>query len=85
MAYAAKRLPVQLGPAAWNTILGPRPHGPALTGANTADFVIVGGGFAGLTAARRLTQLAPGSKITVLEAGAIAEGAAGRNSGFMID
>uniref|UniRef100_UPI0035149B4F NAD(P)/FAD-dependent oxidoreductase n=1 Tax=Cognatishimia sp. TaxID=2211648 RepID=UPI0035149B4F len=47
--------------------------------------VIVGGGFAGLTAARRLTQLAPGSKITVLEAGAIAEGAAGRNSGFMID
>ena len=51
----------------------------------TADFVVVGGGFAGLSAARRLTQLQPGARIVVLEAGRIAEGAAGRNSGFMID
>ena len=51
----------------------------------TADFVVVGAGFAGLAAARRLTQLAPGARIAVLEAGRIAEGAAGRNSGFMID
>ena len=51
----------------------------------TADFVIVGGGFAGLSAARRILHLEPGARVTVIEAGRIAEGAAGRNSGFMID
>ncbi|WP_244743369.1 NAD(P)/FAD-dependent oxidoreductase [Mesorhizobium sp. L-8-10] len=46
---------------------------------------MVGAGFAGLSAARRLTQLQPGARIVVLEAGRVAEGSAGRNSGFMID
>ena len=85
MEFKAKRLPVQLGPAAWNSILGTRPSAPVLSGSRTADFVVVGGGFAGLTAARRLSQLVPGAGIAVLEAGQIANGAAGRNSGFMID
>ena len=84
-SYSARRLPVQLGPAAWNAILGPQPAARQLNGDRTADFVVVGGGFAGLSAARRLTQLQPGSSIVVIEAGRVAEGAAGRNSGFMID
>lgn len=83
--YAAKRLPLQLGPAAWNAILRPQAERPTLDGDQTADFVIVGAGFAGLSAARRLTQLQPGARIIVLEAGRVAEGSAGRNSGFMID
>ena len=83
--HSARRLPVQLGPAAWHAILGPQPPARGLEGDTTADFVVVGGGFAGLSAARRLTQLQPGARIVVLEAGRIAEGAAGRNSGFMID
>ena len=83
--HSARRLPIQLGPAAWNAILGPQPPARMLEGDGTADFVIVGGGFAGLSAARRLTQLQPGARIVVLEAGRIAEGAAGRNSGCMID
>ncbi|MEX0339067.1 MAG: NAD(P)/FAD-dependent oxidoreductase [Arenibacterium sp.] len=83
--YSARRLPVQLGPAAWNSILGAQPVARVLQGDRTADFVIIGAGFAGLSAARRLTQLAPGARIVVLEAGRVAEGAAGRNSGFMID
>lgn len=83
--HATRRLPVHLGPAAWNDILGPQPADRPLENDRTADFVIVGGGFAGLAAARRLTQLQPGSRIAVLEAGRIAQGAAGRNSGFMID
>ena len=83
--YQARRLPVQLGPAAWNVILGAQPAAQVLQGDRTADFVVIGAGFAGLSAARRLTQLAPGAQIVVLEAGRVAEGAAGRNSGFMID
>lgn len=81
----ARRLPGHRGVAGWNAIL-PDPGPPLhLDGSMTADFVVVGAGFAGLSAARRLTQLAPGAKVVVLEAGRIAEGAAGRNSGFMID
>ena len=83
--YCAKSLPVQRGPAAWNAILGPQPAALELDNDENADFVVVGGGFAGLSAARRIMQLQPQAKVTVLEAGRIAEGAAGRNSGFMID
>lgn len=82
---AVDRLPALPGPAAWNAILGPAPAYAPLDGANTADVVIVGAGFAGLSAARRLRQIAPRAKVVVLEAGRIAEGSAGRNSGFMID
>lgn len=83
--HPARRLPVQQGVAAWNAILGPQPPARALDTDQPADFTIIGGGFAGLSAARRLTQLQPGARIAVLEAGRVAEGAAGRNSGFMID
>ena len=81
----ADRLPALQGPAAWNLILGPAPERVPLTGARTADVVIVGAGFAGLSAARRLQQIDPRAAVTVLEAGRIAESSAGRNSGFMID
>ena len=81
----ARRLPIQRGPAAWNVILGPQPAPEVLASDLTADFVIVGAGFAGLSAARRLMQLQPGAKVVVLEAGRLAEAASGRNSGFMID
>lgn len=83
--YAARRTPVHLGPAAWSVLLPGQPAPEVLTGDLGADFVLVGGGFAGLSAARRLQQLNPGARIVVLEATRIAEGASGRNSGFMID
>lgn len=51
----------------------------------TADVAVIGAGFAGLSAARRLLQIDPGMKVVVLDAGRVAEGPAGRNSGFMID
>jgi len=81
----AARLPVHRGPAAWNAILPEQgPATPAI-GKLTADFAVVGAGFAGLAAARRLAQLAPDASIIVLDAGRVGEDAAGRNSGFMID
>ncbi len=83
--YRALRTPVQKGRAGWNAILGSLPPPQRLAENDTADFVVVGAGFAGLAAARRLTQIAPDARIAILEAGRIADGAAGRNSGFMID
>lgn len=83
--HAARRVPVHRGPAAWSAILPGQPAPEVLTGDVTADFAVVGGGFAGLSAARRLRELNPGASVVVLEAGRLAEGASGRNSGFMID
>jgi glycine/D-amino acid oxidase-like deaminating enzyme len=83
--YTARRTPVLRGPAAWSAILPAQDAPVELDGDQTADVVIVGAGFAGLSAAKRLLQLIPGARISVLEAGHIAEGASGRNSGFMID
>ena len=83
--FTAKRLPQHQGVAAWNAILGAQASPSPFEGNTTADIVIIGGGFAGLSSARRLKQLGPEARIILLEAGRIAEGAAGRNSGFMID
>jgi len=83
--YVAKRLPRHSGRAAWDAILRAPPPARPLQGNVTKDFTVIGGGFAGLSAARRLIQLNPTAKIVVLDAGRIGEGAAGRNSGFMID
>lgn len=83
--HTARRLPVQQGPAAWNRILGVQPAPRELQGNARADVAIIGAGFAGLSAARRVRQLQPEAKLAVLEAGRVAEGATGRNSGFMID
>ena len=80
-----KRLPKDPGPAAWNDILGARDPSPPLETKITADWIVIGAGFAGLAAARRLAQNCPGDRIVILEAKGIAEGPAGRNSGFMID
>jgi len=83
--FTARHLPMHRGPAAWSAILPGQPAAQVLEADTTADVVVVGAGFAGMAAARRLRQLEPQAKIVVLEAGRVAEGAAGRNSGFMID
>ncbi|MGI9366893.1 MAG: NAD(P)/FAD-dependent oxidoreductase [Rhizobiaceae bacterium] len=85
MPVTVQRFPSNPGPAAWDCLLPPRKPQPVLNDSKTADFAVIGAGFAGLSAARRLLQLNPGSKIVVLEAQTVANGPAGRNSGFMID
>ena len=79
------RQPFDPGPAAWNSILPEAPKYPQLDKNITADWVVIGAGFAGLSAAKRLHELHPKDSIVLLEARRIAEGPAGRNSGFMID
>ncbi|EPA8364621.1 NAD(P)/FAD-dependent oxidoreductase [Vibrio fluvialis] len=81
-----KKLPIDKGVAAWNAILGEQASYPNVDKNCTYDWVVVGAGFTGLAAARRLTQLVGHKeRIAVLDASRLAHGPAGRNSGFMID
>jgi len=84
-SYRAIRTPVFNGPAGWNAILPPATPRERLEGDEGCDVAIVGGGFAGIAAARRLRQIDPSLDVAIIEAARIAEGGTGRNSGFMID
>ena len=55
---------------------------PPLVGSTTADVVILGGGYTGLWAAWRLTEIEPGARIVVIEADICGGGPSGRNGGF---
>ncbi|MEM7506854.1 MAG: FAD-binding oxidoreductase [Pseudomonadota bacterium] len=78
-------LPRQDDRNGWLQILPPLPPATRLTGAVGADYAVVGGGFAGLSAARRLAELNPDARIALIEAGRIGNNPAGRCSGFAID
>ena len=85
MDLRAQKFPADIAGSGWYEIL-PAPNPPrVLDKSVTADWVIVGAGFAGMTAARRILEKAPGDKVVVVDAQRIAWGAAGRNTGFMID
>lgn len=83
--HCIKRLPVDTGVSGWEAISTRVTPVCMLDGNVTADWLIIGAGFAGLSAARRLSQLRPQDSIVVVDAHEIAKGPAGRNSGFMID
>jgi glycine/D-amino acid oxidase-like deaminating enzyme len=66
----------------WNAMLPPRQPHPELKTDTSADYAVVGAGYTGLAAARRLHELDPQARIVVLEATTVGEGSSGRNSGF---
>ena len=49
------------------------------------DFLIVGAGYTGLSASRKLSQINPNQKIILTDAVLAGEGASGRNSGYLVD
>ena len=69
----------------WENTLPPRAPATPLTGDITADWLVIGAGYAGLGAARRLGETRPDDKIVVIDACEVATGASARNSGFVID
>ncbi|AVI84725.1 MULTISPECIES: NAD(P)/FAD-dependent oxidoreductase [Pseudomonas syringae group] len=83
--HSIKRLPVDTGVSGWEAISTRSTPVRTLDGSVTADWLIIGAGFAGLSAARRLAQLRPQDRIVLVDAHEVAKGPAGRNSGFMID
>ena len=49
------------------------------------EWLIVGAGYSGLSAARKLGQLYPNQKIILVDAQLAGEGASSRNSGYLVD
>ena len=79
------RLPKDDRTNGWSAVLPPRQTNPALTGDVVGDWLVLGAGYAGLAAARRLADLHPDQSVILIDAGAAGENASGRNSGFAID
>jgi gamma-glutamylputrescine oxidase len=76
MAYQS---PISPGRCWYEDTAGPRPEHPALDGDTTADVVIVGGGFTGLSAAAHLAKA--GTNVVLIDAHRFGDGASGRNGG----
>ena len=49
------------------------------------EWLIIGAGYTGLSAARKLAQLYPNQKIILIDAQLAGEGASSRNSGYLVD
>jgi len=80
-----RRLPDDDDACGWTALLPPLPPPRRLQGAERADCAVIGAGFTGLAAARRLAALRPDWRIAVLDAQRVAGSASGRNSGFIVD
>ncbi|MBB3232115.1 NAD(P)/FAD-dependent oxidoreductase [Halomonas stenophila] len=85
MQLTCHHLPQNDGHCGWYETLPTPPPPVSLKGEVKADWVVLGAGLAGLAAARRLAELQPNAAIALVEARRVGFGAAGRNSGFMID
>lgn len=66
----------------WTATAIPAPQAPRLRGDRRADVAIIGGGYAGISAALCLAE--SGADVALLEAGEIGAGASGRNNGQVI-
>ena len=73
--------PNRLPPSLWAATAAPAPPTEPLEGDTTADVLVIGGGYAGLSSALRAEL---GASVCVLEAGEIGWGAAGRNGGQVV-
>ena len=69
----------------WINDLDKRPNIKTLDRDKSCDWLIVGAGYTGLSAARKLSELHPNQKIIIVDAQLAGEGASGRNSGYLVD
>ena len=71
--------PISPGYSWYEETAGERPAYPALDGDRSADIVVIGGGFTGLSAAAHLAKA--GVNVVLIEAHRFGDGASGRNGG----
>lgn len=81
----ARLLPADDACCGWLEAWPPRGTARRLTGRQRCDCAVLGAGFTGLAAGRRLAELRPRWRVLVLDAQAAGFGASGRCSGFIVD
>ena len=69
----------------WVNDLSPRSNTQTLSSDLNCEWTIIGAGYTGLSAARKLGQLNPNKKIILVDAQLAGEGASSRNSGYLVD
>ena len=69
----------------WINNLPKRSLVKSLTSDSECDFLVIGAGFTGLSAARKLGQIYRNKKIIIVDAEMAGEGASSRNSGYLVD
>ena len=69
----------------WINDLNQRTNIRSLRNNDDCEWLIIGAGYTGLSAARKLGQLHPSEKIILIDAQLAGEGASGRNSGYLVD
>ena len=69
----------------WVNDLSPRNNILTLSSDLDCEWLIIGAGYTGLSAARKLGQLYPNQKILLVDAQLAGEGASSRNSGYLVD
>lgn len=80
-----KAFPAEEGASGWHAILPRREPRPPLRGATRATWAVVGAGFSGVAAARRLAENRPGDRIVLVDAAEVGTGTSGRNTGIAFD
>ena len=69
----------------WINSIPPRNNIKKINKNETCDYLIVGAGYTGLSAARKLSELHSNKKIIIVDAQLAGDGASGRNSGYLVD
>jgi len=69
----------------WINSLPPRNNVQSINKNLNCDWIIIGAGYTGLSAARKLGNLHPSSKIILVDSQLAGEGASSRNSGYLVD
>ena len=69
----------------WLNLLPKRTNIKFLNKDEHCEFLIIGAGYTGLSAARKLSQINKNKKIIIVDAQLAGEGASGRNSGYLVD
>lgn len=69
----------------WINDLNPRENIKELKDKKECDWLIIGAGYTGLSAARKLAELNKDHKIILVDSQLAGEGASGRNSGYLVD
>ncbi|NSY39333.1 FAD-binding oxidoreductase [Leisingera sp. ANG59] len=72
-------------PGGWHSADELFPLGTEATLPGTCDWLVIGGGITGLSAATRLGEVAGNDRVLLVDARPIGWGASGRNSGFLLD